>query len=139
MTSNPETALQTACDLLQPWTVISTKPDPLRVDIILSRTNLLAAVGALVNARWGFLSAITGLDHPGTSMTVDEQKEWERLSSVYVQGIGISETSWLEVLYHFCHGAAIRHPSRQAVLSQSIPAQHLQPDSIRGIIRARIK
>ncbi len=77
-----ETTLQTALNLLSPLAMGSNAPQPNRLDFNLSSSNLLPAVSALVSANWGYLSAITGLD----------------------QG---TDAGNLEVLYHFCSGAAI--------------------------------
>jgi NADH:ubiquinone oxidoreductase subunit C len=105
MTTDTETCLQTASEFLSAWTLTSAKPEASRLDIVLPRTNLLDAVNALVTAHWGFLSAITGLDHPGAAVP-DEGKAWDRLASDAEAG-GAASTAWLEVLYHFCHGAAV--------------------------------
>lgn len=57
-------------------------PEAGRLDAGVDRTELLGAVAALRHARWGYLSAITGLD-PGP------------------------DTGELEALYHFCRGPAV--------------------------------
>jgi Ni,Fe-hydrogenase III component G len=77
-----ETTLQTARQLLAQWTQATTTPEPHRLDVIVSTADLVAAVTALRQARWGYLSAITGLD------------------------LGV-EANTMEVLYHFCAGKAI--------------------------------
>ena len=65
------------------WVVETTRPEPQRLDGRLADVkDLLPMVVALRVKRLGYLSAITGLD-PGV------------------------ETGQLEVLYHFCAGAAI--------------------------------
>jgi Ni,Fe-hydrogenase III component G len=79
---NPELALAAAAELLQPWTQSSKSPEPDRLDITMAAADLRPAVHALIERRWGYLSAITGLD-PGPA------------------------TGELEVLYHFCAGRAI--------------------------------
>jgi NADH:ubiquinone oxidoreductase subunit C len=105
MTTDSATYLQTATDLLSPWIQISATPDPNRLDIALQRTDLLEAVKALVNVHWGFLSAITGLDHPGVA-ALDESKAWNRPENS-TEGGEPTSIAWLEVLYHFCRGAAV--------------------------------
>jgi NADH:ubiquinone oxidoreductase subunit C len=105
MPTDTETNLQTSSDLLSAWALSSARPDTSRLDIVLPRTNLLDGVKALVSAHWGFLSAITGLDHPGAAAP-DESKGWDRLASDAEAGGAVS-AAWLEVLYHFCRGRAV--------------------------------
>jgi Ni,Fe-hydrogenase III component G len=84
---NTEDALQKAQEMLTPWATATAMPalaglGPNRLDITLTGERLVQAVAALSQARWGYLSAITGLD------------------------LGL-EAGEMEVLYHFCTGAAI--------------------------------
>jgi len=79
---NTEMALQTAGELLSPWAKNTENPEPNRLGARLEKTALLPAVKALLDAEWGYLAAITGLD------------------------LGI-EVGDIEVLYHFCGGAAV--------------------------------
>jgi len=78
---NTEAALERATAIVAAWGPAADHPEPARVDVAVARDDLLAAVGALRTASWGYLSAITGLDLPSRGE--------------------------LEVLYHFCEGAAI--------------------------------
>jgi Ni,Fe-hydrogenase III component G len=80
MTTND--ALDQAAALLAPWTKDTSRPEPHRVDLAVDTPDLLSAVGALSGTRWGYLAAITGLDLGETAAAI-------------------------EVLYHFCAGAAI--------------------------------
>ncbi len=104
MTINTETALQTASELMSHWGQSSSNPEPNRLDVIISRTNLLDAVKTIMTARWGFLSAITGLDHlklpaaPARGSDVPEDTALPEIDR---------DVPSLEVLYHFCHGAAV--------------------------------
>lgn len=68
--------------LLSGWTVAAARPEPARLDLSIDVDHLLAAVQALSDQRWGALSAVTGLDHG-------------------------ADADRMEVLYHFCDGAAI--------------------------------
>ncbi len=77
-----ETALQTASAICEAWTKETTTPEPSRVDIRVEADDLLAAVQALYDANWGYLSAITGMD------------------------LGVDKGEMV-VLYHFCEGAAV--------------------------------
>lgn len=79
---NSEQALATAVSLLAPWARATDTPEAGRVDVTLESADLITAVAALVNHQWGYLAAITGLD------------------------LGLEESA-LEILYHFCEGAAI--------------------------------
>ena len=79
---NTETALQTATPILAQWTKETLTPEPNRIDHVIAPEDLPNAVQALVDNRWGYLSAITGLD------------------------LG-DEAGTIEALYHFCHNAAI--------------------------------
>ena len=80
---NPtETTLESALVLLAGDFTTFARPEPNRVDVNLAPGGLLPAVSKLHSARWGYLAAITGLDHGAPS-------------------------GELEVLYHFCAAAAI--------------------------------
>jgi Ni,Fe-hydrogenase III component G len=75
-------SLQAARDMLAPWAKEMTTPEPNRLDVVIEAENLVPLITELAVARWGYLSAITGLD------------------------LGV-ELGAFEVLYHFCAGAAI--------------------------------
>lgn len=57
-----EEALQRALALISPWIEESTQPAPHRLDAALDAEDLPAAAQELIDAHWGYLSAITGLD-----------------------------------------------------------------------------
>ena len=77
---NVEAVIQQARGLCAQWTKDAQTPEPNRLDLSLAEADLVPAVSALRTARWGYLSAITGLDRGGGE---------------------------LEALYHFCSGAAV--------------------------------
>lgn len=77
-----ERSLQTAKTLLSRWVESAETPEENRLDVVLPADNLLPAVKMLHGTEWGYLSAITGLD------------------------LG-PEDGRIEVLYHFCAGAAV--------------------------------
>lgn len=79
---NFDTTLQMAGILLEPWARDTRAPEPNRLDISIEAPDLSSAVAALSFSHWGYLSAITGLD------------------------LG-AEAGSIEVLYHFCAGAAV--------------------------------
>lgn len=74
--------LELAETLLARWMDRATRPQANRINVPMAADDLLPAATALVNAQWGYLAAITGLD-PGV------------------------ETDALWVLYHFAEGAAV--------------------------------
>ncbi len=82
MITTSEAALEMAGALLAPWSAGTANPAPERLDVSIAPEHLVEAASALVDARWGYLAAITGLD-PGP------------------------DTGDLEVLYHFCSGPAV--------------------------------
>ena len=104
---NYQEALLTAEDLLKPWTVVVSRPEEYRKDMVVSISNLYSAVAALVDAHWGYLSAITALDHPGSSRSSSEDKRWERSDLSETAVSSINQEGIIEVLYHFCEGPAI--------------------------------
>jgi NADH:ubiquinone oxidoreductase subunit C len=77
-----ESVLQTAAELLASWAKESAAPESNRLDLIIEPGDLRAAVQKLQDEHWGYLSTITGLD------------------------LGV-EAGQLEMLYHFCSGAAV--------------------------------
>lgn len=92
-----EQKLQTAEQLLAPWNQETIRPEANRLDVVIQPEALHEAVSALHDAKWGYLSAITGMD------------------------MGV-EAGQLEALYHFCNGPAImslrvRMPRNEAVVS----------------------
>jgi Ni,Fe-hydrogenase III component G len=88
---NTDTALQKAESLLQPIANEFARPAPNRLDAALLPAQLPAAVAALTDARWGYLSAITGLDLPAGAPKAGEP----------------AGESSVEALYHFCEGDAV--------------------------------
>jgi ech hydrogenase subunit E len=79
---NAEQKLQAAEQLLAPWNKEILRPEENRLDVVIQPEALREATSALHNAKWGYLSAITGMD------------------------MGV-EAGQLEALYHFCNGPAI--------------------------------
>ncbi len=100
--------LASAEELLHPWAGVVTHPSPERLDVTIPDRSLKAAVKALVEAKWGYLAAITGLDHPGTAQPAPEELRWQRLSEEGETVPGAEDREGtLEVLYHFCSGACV--------------------------------
>ncbi len=104
--------LVTAEALLQPYTVGAAAHAPGRVDAVIHPENLTAAVKALVDGRWGYLAAITGLDHPWPKTPKAAPKPGEAAASAAPAG---PVEDRLEALYQFVNGAAV------ATLRVSVP------------------
>jgi Ni,Fe-hydrogenase III component G len=77
-----EAILAEGVSLVEGRFLSQSAPEPNRIDLVVESSRLLECIEPLVSARWGYLSAITGLD-PGP------------------------ESGRLEVLYHFCNKAAV--------------------------------
>lgn len=90
-----EKTLQEGAGLLSEWTVSTHKPETNRLDVVIDAAHIKVAVKTLLDAQWGYLSAITGLDE--AELTTDET------GAKQVD----PQKGHLEVLYHFCAGAAV--------------------------------
>ncbi|MFA5836247.1 MAG: NADH-quinone oxidoreductase subunit C [Bellilinea sp.] len=77
--------------VLKPFATTITRPQPERLEVNIHPDNLLAAVRALVDESWGYLSAIVGLDRP---------------AQLAAEGMSQPESA-IDVLYLFCSGAAV--------------------------------
>jgi Ni,Fe-hydrogenase III component G len=86
------TALHKAEEILKPLSGAMTHPEVERVDILLTAAQLLPAVRALLDAK-----------------CFDEAKQWQRMSEdgENVPGSHATLEGGVEILYHFCEGAAI--------------------------------
>lgn len=84
-------ALGAATAVLKPFAVETSQPHVDRIDITIRPDDLLPAVRALVEERWGYLTAIVGQDRPAAEP---------------VEGQPPQEGS-IEILYLFCSGAAV--------------------------------
>jgi NADH:ubiquinone oxidoreductase subunit C len=99
-------AIQVAEELLKPWTLSAHHPEPGRLDVMINSHDLKSSVNALMQAGWGYLAAITGMDHKGSPVPPSNEHQWDRLSEEPEQETPKSEGT-IEVLYHFCEGAAV--------------------------------
>lgn len=90
------TLLQQAEEILKPWNKSTYTPEVNRLDIRIAASDLPACTQALLEAKWGYLAAITGLDL-GLVETADDDE--------------VSYSAWpeghYEVLYHFCEGEVV--------------------------------
>ena len=83
-------SLQSAEDLLNYWTRGISHIGDDRLDVNIPARELVEAVAILRRSKWGYLSAVTGLDHPAP-----------------VQEGEVHPHGSLEILYHFTEGAAV--------------------------------
>ena len=105
---NIEEALAQADEILKPFTLISTRPSPDRLDVTILPAMIEATVRAISDSKWGYLTAITGLDRPGSLAPSSEDKQWSRLATEpQVIGSAPVPEGSIEILYHFCQKAAI--------------------------------
>jgi Ni,Fe-hydrogenase III component G len=91
-----EDILANARTILKPWTLAENTPEKERLDITIDAGNIKKSVQALMDAQWGYVSAITALDR---AEFMTEEGSAERKP---VEGKGN-----LEVLYHFCSGPVV--------------------------------
>ena len=113
-----EKDLQFAESLLKEFTLSTNRPESNRLDVVIDRKDLKTAVKTLmVENHWGYLSAITGLDN--AKYEVDETTKEKKI---------IPDAGSLELLYHFCQGAAI------TTLRVSVPYNDAKVDSIIDVI-----
>jgi ech hydrogenase subunit E len=89
-TTDTATLLNDATTLLAPFAKATHKPEANRLDVTIETSDLVSAVKTLRDSRWGYLAAITGLDHLSLSAKA-----------------GTPTDTSLEALYHFCDGAAV--------------------------------
>jgi NADH:ubiquinone oxidoreductase subunit C len=102
-------ALLRAEELLKPFAQTSSRPTPERLDVMVLPSALVATVRALVRGRWGYLLAITGVDHPGETAPTPEDKQWARLARDEEEAPAstAAQEGSVEILYHFCQKAAV--------------------------------
>lgn len=90
-----EQKLQDGTEIVKEWVISSSNPETNRVDLVVSAANLKKAVAAMLDSKWGYLSAITGMDQP----------------EYVTDNAGVKnvdpENGNLELLYHFSGGAAV--------------------------------
>ncbi len=122
-----QSLLKQAQELLSPISTDTNFPEENRMDIFLTPSALIPAVEKLHTTHWGYLSAITGLDHIPSSQGTSEEREWAHTAEGEEQtGFGYSGS--IEVLYHFCYRAAI------LTLRVQLPYQHTVVPSLCHLI-----
>jgi NADH:ubiquinone oxidoreductase subunit C len=108
--------------LLQAFAVGAVTRAPNRVEAVIRREDLCGAVNALVDARWGYLSAITGLDLPWPKPT----KPIAAAAATTAADQPMEDR--LEALYHFVSGPVV------ATLRVSLPYHDPRVPSVCPII-----
>jgi Ni,Fe-hydrogenase III component G len=74
--------LERASEIVSTWALEQTEPVDWRLDVKIKPEHAAEVAQALIDTRWGYLTAITGLDDK-------------------------TESGQLEVLYHYCRGANV--------------------------------
>jgi NADH:ubiquinone oxidoreductase subunit C len=115
--------LQSAQPLLLPWTERVSAPEPERLDVYLPADKIVEAVQAMVDAGGWHLSAITGLDIPQSTPSQGTPASGATPEGVTSEGA-------IEILYHFCQGAAV------VTLRIQVPYSLPAAPSICGVIPA---
>jgi NADH:ubiquinone oxidoreductase subunit C len=94
--------------ILRPYGRVINHPSPDRLDISILPGAIQSVMRAMAAEHWGYLVAITGVDRPGISGVMPEDKQWSRLAREDEGGTGSQEHEGsIELLYTFCHQAAI--------------------------------
>ena len=109
--------MQEAEELLKPWAAeIKSMEEKKMLDVRLEADKLLKAVETLEKAHWGYLAAITGLDHPAPKPAEGEAQ------------VGAADDGSVEAIYHFCRDAVVLN------LRVFIPYAKPQVPSVCGLI-----
>ena len=112
-----EEILQKGRAAIQKWILSEKTPEVNRLDVEIKPEDIKAVVKALVDIKWGYLSAITTLDHPEY---INEEGSTEKAI--------VPDKGNVELLYHFCEGAAV------ITLRVLLPYENAKMDSICDII-----
>jgi NADH:ubiquinone oxidoreductase subunit C len=113
----PEELLQAGKEALQSWILSENTPENNRLDVVIQTAEIKNCVRALVNAKWGYLSAITALDSPEYTLVEGSNDK-----------VIVPDKGNVELLYHFCNGAAI------ITMRMKLPYANAAIDSICEVI-----
>lgn len=103
---NTQLILEAVEKLLTAHATAFTRPEVNRVDVILPGDKLVFCANLLEDSGQWYLAAITGLDHSSSAEARSDEKQWQHVAEGDEQ-TGFGYDGLLEVLYHFCSGAAI--------------------------------
>lgn len=93
---------------LRPYGRAIHRPAPDRLDITILPGAIQSVMRAVAAEKWGYLVAITGVDRPGVSGVMPEDKQWSRLVSEDEGSSTVQEHEGsIELLYTFCKKAAV--------------------------------
>jgi NADH:ubiquinone oxidoreductase subunit C len=122
-----EAALECAESLLAPCTQSTSRPEPSRLDAVITIAGLHTVVATLQAAQWGRLAAITGLDLAAPPVAAKAPRAPARPPGAAATPAEPPTTD-LEVLYHFCAGAAV------LTLRVRVPRSQPELPTIRGLV-----
>lgn len=105
-------AIELALEFLEPYIHTSSTIKEQRLDLLINPENLKESVKLLIDQKWGYLIAITGLD---IAPIIDDKGE-------------ISEEGKIEGLYHFGSGPVV------LTLKVRVPYSNPELDSICDLI-----
>ena len=123
-----QNALTWAKELVEEFGMVTSTPEDFRLDVMISPEKLLLAVDKLFQNKWGYLSAITGLDHPGAAERKEVEGQWEKTKEDSTTSSTYEREGTLELLYHFSEGAAV------TTLRVTVPYSKAIVPSVCGII-----
>ena len=112
-------AIEQAAALLQPYATEIKPVSDLQIDVYVDKANVLPAVTALANERWGYVSAITGVDIPAKDAAVDKESGQETSPAA---------EAMIELIYTICHHGAVTN------LRTLLPYSDLTVDSICSVV-----
>jgi Ni,Fe-hydrogenase III component G len=93
---------------LKPYGRVINRPASDRLDVTILPGAIQSVMRAVAAEHWGYLAAITGLDRPGVSGVMPEDKQWLRLVNEDDSGTAVQEHEGsIELLYTFCLKAAV--------------------------------
>lgn len=104
-TDKLQLALQSAEEMLAPFGLPTHKPADFRLDVLVQPTNLLDVVQKILSSNWGYLSTITGLDHPGNVSRELGDRQWRQQEQDPSEDR--ERDGSIELMYHFVTGAAV--------------------------------
>ena len=123
-----QASLERARELVEEFAVTTNNPEDFRLDVTITVANLIPAVEKLFKNRWGYLSTITGLDHPGAAEQPSDENRWEKVQDDHTLSSRYERAGVVELLYHFSEGMAV------TTLRVSVPYTKPILPSICGVI-----
>lgn len=97
--------LKAAEELLASFGLPTHRPSDDRLDVLVQPTQLLDVAQKITASRWGYLSTITGLDHPGNVSRELGDRQWRQQEQDTYEDR--SREGSIEIMYTFCSGPAM--------------------------------